>query len=409
MISKLNDPIQIGTLMVKNRLVKSATAENAATPDGDLTEAYFRFYKRQAAGGAGLIITGNIFVSPDGRTSQQSPLLEHDRRIPAFRRLTDLVHQQNAAIVAQLNHGGREALPVDGSRPPAPSQVRNSLTLALPREMTGGEITRAIEDFGAAAGRAKQAGFDGIEIHGGHGYLINQFLAARSNRRRDEWGGAALTGRMRFLRAVYRACRAAVGPEFPILIKINGADHTPNGLTPDDTAQIAQALEAEGMDGFEISGGTVESGFHIIRGEVPVRQLVEGRGPVLRFLGTLRLKQMARQTYFQEAYNLPAAARVKQAVRAPVIAVGGFRQRMAMEAALSAGQTDMIGLARPTIREPDLPKRLLDGSRESAACASCNLCFVTPVPPGQAVRCRKRLDGSADTQEAGLPTRRKDL
>lgn len=389
-MSELNDPIQIGALTIENRLVKSATAESAATADGDLTEAYFRFYARQATGGAGLIITGNIFVNPDGRTSRQSPLLDRDDRIPAFRRLTDLVHQHSAAIFAQLNHGGREALAVNRHRPPAPSAARNSLTLEMPRAMTGDEIEQVIEDFGAAAGRARQAGFDGIELHGAHGYLVNQFLSARSNRRRDKWGGATLAERMRFLRAVYRACRDAVSPDYPILIKINGSDYKPGGLTPSDAVQIAQMVEAEGMDGFEISGGTIESGFYGLRGEIPIRQLVEGRGPVLQVLGTLRLKQMARQTYFQEAYNLPAAAQVKQAVRAPVIAVGGFRQRATITAALREGQADMIAMARPLIREPGLPKRLLDGSRQAAACESCNLCFATPVPPGQALRCRKQ-------------------
>lgn len=150
-MNRLDDPIQIGRLTVKSRLVKSATAESAAALDGQLTEAYFRFYRRQAAGGAGLIITGNIFVRPDGRTSHQAPLLERDHRIPAFRRLTDLVHRHSTAIFAQLNHGGREALPLDGRQPPAPSQVRNTLTLVMPRAMTEDQIRQVVEEFGAAA------------------------------------------------------------------------------------------------------------------------------------------------------------------------------------------------------------------------------------------------------------------
>jgi 2,4-dienoyl-CoA reductase-like NADH-dependent reductase (Old Yellow Enzyme family) len=389
-MNKLDDPIQIGPLTIRNRLVKSATAESAATAGGDLTEAYLRFYARQAAGGAGLIVTGHIFVTPDGRTSRQAPLLERDDRIPAFRRLSDLVHEHSTAIFSQLNHGGREALPVNGSRPPAPSPVRNTLTLSLPRAMSGDEIEQVIGGFGAAAGRAREAGFDGIELHGAHGYLINQFLSARSNRRRDEWGGATLAERMRFLRVIYRTCRDAVGPDYPILIKINGSDYKRGGLTPADAAQIAQAMEAEGMDGFEVSGGTIESGFYGLRGEIPIRQLVRGRGPVLQVLGMLRLKRMAHRTYFKEAYNLSAAAQVKQAVHVPVIAVGGFRQRTTIEAALRAGQADMIGMARPLIREPGLPMGFLDGSRAAAACESCNLCFATPVPTGQAVRCQKR-------------------
>jgi 2,4-dienoyl-CoA reductase-like NADH-dependent reductase (Old Yellow Enzyme family) len=241
----------------------------------------------------------------------------------------------------------------------APSAVEAPFLKRSPREMTPSEIDSVIQAYGQAARRVKQAGFDGVQIHGAHGYLIGQFLSPYVNRRTDEWGGN-LENRMRFLRAVCRVVREQVGREVPVLIKLGMVDGVEGGLTVEEGTQVVAALEEMGLDGVEISGGI--NGRRVWN----VRKGVKGAA--------------------DEAYFRYLAQRARQATRLPIILVGGFRSRGMMEEVLTSGDADFISLCRPLICEPDLPNRLRQGVQERSSCISANRCW--PDGPGEGIACK---------------------
>ena len=219
----------------------------------------------------------------------------------------------------------------------------------VPEELTPEQIDDIIEAFGKAAKRAKNYGFDAVQLHGAHGYLINQFLSPLANQRNDKYGGS-FENRSLFLMEVYRKVRNAVGEEYPILIKLNGSDFLNGGLTLDDSIHAAKLLDEEGIDAIEVSGGTGASGK-----ENPVRTKID----------------MPEK----EGYNLVLAESIKKSVKCPVIAVGGFRTMNVIEKAITSGSTDCIAMSRPLIREPELPMRWQQGNTSAAHCISCNGCF----------------------------------
>lgn len=380
-MSLMTEPIDISTLTLKNRLVRSATAESMSDRAGFISDQYLKLYEKLARGGAALIITGHIFFSKDGRPAENSPLLDDDNKIEQFKKVTEIVHQNGSKIFAQLNHSGREALV-----PIAPLKVKNSLTMVKPREMTESEILEVINKFRESARRAKLAGFDGIQIHGAHGYLVNQFLSARINQRKDRWGGNTIEKRMRFLLKVYDGIREEVGADFPVILKINGSDHIKNGTEMQDVVYVLKRLEERGLDAVEISGGTHESGFYTVRGTIPIKELLQKRNIMIKLIGTIKLKNMAKKTYLQEGYNLQEAGAIKEQLKIPVICVGGMRDRIFIEKVLQENQVDMVAFARPLIREPFLPKKFLEGTRDRADCISCNQCLLALGP----LKCRNK-------------------
>jgi len=374
-MSELFKPGSIGRMQLKNRFVRSATAECLATDDCRITDRYLRAYSQLAKGGVGLIVPGNYYVHRTGRAIARVMLLDKDEIIDDLRQLTQLVHENGAKIVAQLNHGGRQCDPkVLGAQPMGPSPVRDMLSMVKPREMTKEEIREIIVAFGNAARRAKEAGFDGVQIHAAHGYLINQFLSGHTNRRSDEWGGS-LDNRMRFLLEVYQLIRSTVGADFPVLIKINSEDSIAKGVTLDECIAVCRKLDEMGIDAIEVSGGIAEKGLMAIRGDVPTDLALRNRKfherILLRLLVEKRIREAAR---FEEAYFLPQAAAIKKNVKAPIIAVGGMRRRATMEGALQNGQADFISLCRPFIRQPNLVNLLQKQEGDPISCTNCNRC-----------------------------------
>jgi len=304
----LFSPGKIGTMELKNRFVRSATAECLASEDCRVTDRYLRAYDRLAKGGVGLIVTGNYYISAMGRAVPRMIVPDKDEIIDDLRQVAEVVHKTDAKIVAQLNHGGRQCDPkVIGATPVAPSAVRDKFTLVKPREMTVAEIEQAIADFGASARRVKEAGFDGVQIHGAHGYLVNEFLSGYTNRRADEWGGA-LDARMRFLIEVYNSIRSAVGPDFPVLIKINSNDFAKGGVTLDECVATCKKLDELGIDAIEISGGIYEAGLVNVRGDVPMDVVRRNRNFIERALLLLVASSMRKAARFEDAYFLPQAA-----------------------------------------------------------------------------------------------------
>jgi 2,4-dienoyl-CoA reductase-like NADH-dependent reductase (Old Yellow Enzyme family) len=382
-MSLLFEPFTIQGMTLKNRLVRSATQENTASLGGVPTDDARRLYRRLARGGAGLIVTGHAYVNRAGQAALLQNGAHTDAAVAAWRPIIEAVHEHGARIAMQIAHGGRQAQSHSlGRRALAPSAVPNFVEFSWPRSMTEGEIEQTVQDFGAAAGRVKAAGFDAVQIHAAHGYLIAGFLSPLTNRRRDGWGGDP-ERRFRFLAEVYRAVRREVGPTFPVLCKLNLKDFFFGGLSPRESFLAAHRLAEMGLDALEISGGIYETGLHTTRGDPFMPLAREQKNPLKRLLLEVALRLEAPRTGFEEAYFLPYAVELKASLPIPLILVGGIRRPEVAEAILEAGHADLISMSRPLIREPGLPNRWLAGNREPAQCVSCNQCLRAPMLGGR--------------------------
>lgn len=345
----LFEPFSFSGLNLKNRLVRSATYEKRADEDGFVTESIVELYEELTRGGIGLMITGNALVHPSGRSIPQMLCIHSDIYIQGLRKLTAAVHELDGLIAIQLVHGGRQSFPVllGGNPPLAPSAVYDTSTKIMPKAMTDAEIWGIIDSFGDAARRGRIAGFDAVQIHGAHGYLVSEFLSPFTNRRDDYWGGDE-TRRFHFLEEVYKAVRREVGEDYPVLIKMNADDLLDGGLQVEEAVRIAGKLEELGLDAVEVSGGMYESGKKTAQPDI--------------------------LTADKEAYFRSAGGLFKKGLQIPVMLVGGMRSRAVMEDVLRKGEADLISLARPLIREPDLPNKFREG-KEAADCISCNGCM----------------------------------
>ena len=359
----LFEPGTIGTLELPNRLIRSATAERMADPDGRPGPPLKGLYRELAQGGVGLIISGHMYVHPSGKAHPEMTGIHDDGLFPDLAELAAVVHEAGGLIAAQINHGGMQCSRETVSEPMAPSAIDAPFLSQPARGMTRDEIDAVVEAYAHAAERAQQAGFDAVQIHGAHGYLVSQFLSPFTNRRTDDWGGD-LEGRMRFLAAVCEAVRGRVGPDYPVFIKLGMVDAVEGGLTREEGAEVAAALAGMGLDGIEISGGI-------------------GGGESLNTRPGIRSQA-------DEAYFRPLARRARACTSLPVALVGGLRSREVMEDVLEAGDADFISMSRPLICEPDLPNRLREGVQERAACISGNRCW--PEEPGEGISCRCSIE-----------------
>jgi 2,4-dienoyl-CoA reductase-like NADH-dependent reductase (Old Yellow Enzyme family) len=252
--------------------------------------------------------------------------------------------------------------------------------------MSDAEIEESVTAFGESARRIKEAGFDGVQLHGAHGYLINQFLSGYTNRRRDKWGGP-LENRMRFLIEAFQAIRAAVGPDYPVLIKINSEDFVPGGVTLEECITVCKKLDKMGINAIEVSGGILEKGLIYVKGDVPRDLALRNRNLIERTLMRLLERSLREMARFEEAYFLPQAATVKEHVNVPVIAVGGIRRRATMEHALLSGQADFISMCRPFIRQPSLVNLMEKGDGDPVSCTNCNRCSLEIAVHHNPMRC----------------------
>ncbi len=329
--------------VLKNRIAKAAMSECLATVAGSEPSArLIRLYERFAAGGAGLVITGNVMVSADGIGEHGNVVFRPETPVTLYEDWARAAGRNGTACFMQLNHAGRQSPKLLNPRPVAPSAVPMSLghlkvpgLFADPRALGDEEVSKVIADFVSAAGRARQAGFAGVQIHAAHGYLISQFLSPLTNLRTDCWGGQTVDQRMRFLIEVYRGIRGACGDRFPIAVKLNSADFLRGGFSHEESVVVARTLGEEGVDLIEISGGTYE-------------QAVMAAHP--KEHSTLR-----------EAHFLDYARIIRQATRCPLMLTGGLRTPSVMADVLRDGAADLVGLARAVALEPDLPRQILAG------------------------------------------------
>ncbi len=346
-MTELASPLALGRgAELANRLAKAALSERIAGADGAPTEGHLELYRAWARGGAGLIITGNVMIDRNHIGEPGNVVVEDDRDLGGLQAWAGAVHDTRPAsqLWMQINHPGRQTPRHLTPRPVAPSAVPMRAKIkgafAKPRALTRPEIESIIDRFAHTAAIAKAAGFDGVQIHGAHGYLVSQFLSPLTNQREDAWGGTE-DKRRRFAIEVLRAVRGAVGKSYPVGMKLNSADFQRGGIEPEASMRVVEALEAEGLDLLEISGGTYEAA---------------------AMVGAKRRESSQRR----EAYFLDYAEQVRARVKTmPLMVTGGFRTRAGMMEALSEG-VDVIGMGRPLCVEPDLPERLLDGATDGA-------------------------------------------
>lgn len=358
-------PWKLNDLLVPNRLVRSATWEGMALDDGSPTLDTVNFTAELAEGGVGLIIAGYAFIAPLGRGLPKQSGLHTDAMVGPQTRITDAVHKCGGLVAAQIVHaGGQTKAAWIGGQPVGPSALVHPAFKDEVKELSKDDIARIVEQFAAAALRARAAGFDAVELHGAHGYLISQFFSPNINLRKDEYGGS-LDNRARFCREVYQAVRRAVGPRYPVFIKLNSEDGLEGGFTPAEAVEVAKSLSDLGIDAIEVSGGV----------------------PAAGKLSPSRVVSKPEQ----EGYFLNNALAIKAAVKCPVIVVGGWRSKAMVEKAL--GQVDAVAMSRPFIRQPHLANLWKSGQGDTATCISCGQCFGTGMKGG--VCCAQELKEKA--------------
>lgn len=356
-MAQLFEETSIKGMKIRNRILRSATWEGMCEPDGRPTQKLIDYYQELARGGIGLIISGYTFVRPDGKGLPGKMGIHTDDFENDFKKLTQAVHAAGGTIAIQLVHaGGQTSAQNAGRQPLAPSSIKVDQFPEIPAELSRDDIRDLVAAFGAGARRAKAWGFDAVQLHGAHGFLINQFLSPLTNRRTDDYGGG-IENRSRFLLQVYQKVRQEVGENYPVLIKLNAADYMDGGLEIDDAVYAAKALAAAGIDAIEVSTGTPASG-----DKTAAREKIN--------------------TPEKEAYNLGPALGIKKEVGCPIMVVGGFRSYEVLEKALRDTDISYIAMARPFIREPGLVNRWRKGDRKPAKCISCNSCFKPGLEEG---------------------------
>jgi 2,4-dienoyl-CoA reductase-like NADH-dependent reductase (Old Yellow Enzyme family) len=361
-MAELFQNVSINGMTLANRFVRSATWEGLADREGSVTPKLTKMMVELAGNEVGLIISGYTFVSPEGQSSPSQLAIYDDRFVAGLWTMIEAVHKAGGKIALQIVHGGRFAdSALTGLLPIGPSVVEKN-GQATCRAMNKEDIANIISAFTRAAARAKQAGFDAIQLHAAHGFLFSQFLSPALNRRTDEYGGT-LENRARFLIEAVRSIRKATGPGYPLLIKLNSEDFMEGGLTRDEAVQVAAMLEVASVDAIEYSGGTVASPEKFM----PVRPG--------------KLKPPQDEVFYREAAQLYQAR-----VGIPLMLVGGIRSYETATDLIRHGVADYISLGRPLICEPGLVKRWHNGDHRESECGSCNGCFA-PAKDGQGVYC----------------------
>ena len=353
----IKDPLTLSSgLTLPNRLIKAAMSEGLADPENRATTRHAVLYRRWSEGGAGCLITGNVQVDRRNLERPGNVVIEGPQSTDARTRLklfAEAAKSGGSRVIMQICHAGRQTPKAINARPVAPSPIPLNMPggqFGVPRAMTESEITQTIGKFAHVARVARECGFDGVQIHAAHGYLISQFLSPLSNQREDGWGGP-LENRARLLIEILRAVRLEAGSDFAISVKLNSSDFQKGGFSHEDCLTVIDMLNSESVDFIEISGDNYEQ---------PKMAGLEGVEPV--FEDEVRSSTRAREAYFN-AY----ARSVKLRARMPVMATGGFRHLSAMNEALGSKDADLIGLGRPLCTNPDAAEKLLSGEADELA------------------------------------------
>jgi 2,4-dienoyl-CoA reductase-like NADH-dependent reductase (Old Yellow Enzyme family) len=375
-MAALFEPATLGPLTLRNRIVKAATFEGA-TPGGVPTAELVEFHRRVAAGGAALTTVAYLSVAPEGRTDAGCVLMVPGA-VPGLRELTDAVHAEGALAAAQIGHAGPVANAASNGVPSvAPGRMFNPLGLRRTRAATEYDIARITADYERTARLCVDAGFDSIEVHLGHNYLLSSFLSPRFNRRTDRWGGD-LEGRARFARQVVAAVRAAVGREVAVTTKLNMVDGFRGGLALEDSVQVARWLAADGhLDAIELTGGSsLANPMYLFRGNAPLPEFRRTLPWYLR--GGFRLvgRRFLKSYPYEEAFFLDKARKYRETVDVPLILLGGISRRDTAERGISEGFA-FVAMARALLHDPDLVNNWQAGITDRSGCIHCNRCMPT--------------------------------
>jgi 2,4-dienoyl-CoA reductase-like NADH-dependent reductase (Old Yellow Enzyme family) len=369
-------PATLGPLRLRNRIIKAATFEGVM-PRGAVTDALVDYHVRVARGGAALTTLAYCAVSMGGRVSADTLVFTEDL-IPDLQRLTDAVHAEGAAISAQLGHAGLVAQAHSRQHPSmAPSTRFSAPAMGIVRGATRAQLDDVVHDFERAARVAIEAGFDAVEIHLGHNYLLSSFLSPNLNHRHDSYGGS-IENRLRFPRRVIEAVRRVADGRVAVLAKFNMADGVDRGLWLDESLPMAQVLEADGhLDALELTGGSsLLNGMYFFRGDVPLREFAAAQGPLVG----LGVRAFGRRIFpelpFEEAFFLPFARQFRDALSMPHVLLGGINRLDTIEGAMAEG-FEFVAMARALLREPDLVNTMATGQRTAGLCIHCNKCMPT--------------------------------
>ncbi len=388
------DTSYINGIEVKNRIFRSATHDGLADENGAPSDELIRKYRNLAKNEVGCIITGYASVSRNGVSPYPRMLtIFDDENIDRYSALCDAVHSEGAPIVLQLAHCGRQtSSKAIGLQKVAPSNVLHAFYPDSARVLDDDGIREIIADFVAGAVRAEKAGFDAVQLHGGHGYLLHDFMSAYGNRRTDDWGGS-IENRCRIVCEIVKGIESATS--LPVWIKISAEDNRKNGMDIYSTIKILELLQSAGLDAVEVSCGTVEDGMNTMRSKVmPMDAVFKYREPVARFpkgLKAFSLKManlvnpMIKQPTPLENFNVANAQSIKSALSIPVIVVGGIHKLDDMESIIASKKADYVSLCRPFICEPNLVRKLHDGTQNEAKCIMCNYCGL--VIEKEATKC----------------------
>jgi 2,4-dienoyl-CoA reductase-like NADH-dependent reductase (Old Yellow Enzyme family) len=368
-------PAQLGPVALRNRVNKAATFEGR-TPDGLVTDELIDYHLAPSRGGVGLTTVAYLAVAPEGRTHREC-IVVGDHSAPGLRRLTDAVHETGAKVAGQLGHAG----PVANGRSNrvralAASRMPSPLSMQMIGSATAADIRRITDDYVRAARTMTDAGFDVLEIHMAHGYLLSSFLAPGQNRRKDRWNGS-LDNRSRFARQVARAVRDEVGDQVAVTAKIGMTEGSRAGFSMPESVEFAQLLEAEGnLDALELSAGSsLLNPMYLFRGGVPLEEFAATMPlPVRLGLRTRLGRGFFREYPFEEAFLRDKALVFREALSMPLVMLGGINERATMERAMADG-FEFVAMARALLREPDLVNRLQAGETEAGVCNHCNECM----------------------------------
>ena len=389
-------PAQLGPVRLRNRVVKAATFEGM-TPDALVTDALVDYHLAVARGGVGMTTVAYLAVAPEGRTDRHQIYLR-EAALPGLRHLTDAVHETGAAVCAQIGHAGPVANGrSNGLQALSASGMPSPLSMQLVRTATEADLARVVRQYVDGARIAVRAGFDALELHLGHNYLLSSFLSPNLNRRRDRYGGS-LENRARFPRQVVRAVREAVGDEVAVTAKLSMRDGVRGGLEIEDSIPFAQLLEADGcLDALQLSAGSsLTNPMYLFRGGVPLREFAAQMPFPLNLGVRMSGNRFFRSYPFEEAYLLEPARRFRQALSMPLTYLGGVNRRETLDAVMAEG-FEYVAMARALLKEPDLLLRMQRGEATAGTCSHCNKCMPTiytgtrcvelvPADPSQEVR-----------------------
>lgn len=370
------EPARLGPLALRNRIMKAATFEGVM-PRGQVTDKLVEFHAEVARGGAALTTVAYCAVSPGGRVHANTLVLDK-ASVPGLRRLTDAVHAEGALVSAQIGHAGLVANTLlNRTKTLAPSTRLSPPAMGLVRGATHTELDQVVADFENAARGAVDAGFDAIEVHLGHNYLLSSFMSPNLNKRTDEYGGS-LEKRAAFPRRVVERIRRAVGDTIAVTAKFNMTDGVPKGLWLDESLRIARLLERDGhLDALQLTGGSsLLNGMYFFRGEVPMAEFVASQ-PKLVGYGLKLYGPRIFPTYpFEEAFFLPMARQFREALSMPLILLGGINRLGTIDTALGEG-FEFVAMARALLRDPDLVNKFRDQHVAEGLCIHCNKCMPT--------------------------------